>query len=148
MKNFITFAILILTFSSVHSYFIIDWDSDDQSGSLPQNIATYQTLKRAAETSNDPIEIEKFKVLSADLYKVDSVFSIFNRKYKIPKEPETPSNIDFDCYKYMINTYKTECFDMNEFDLPYMKYFAYSCQNNKKEDMSEFLNGICNIARK
>ena len=146
MKKLITFTILILTFSSVLNS-IIDWDSDEQSENLPQIIASYQSLKIIAEVSNDPVEIEKFKNLVADLQKVDRVFSIFNMKYKIPKEPET-SDIDFECYRFIINTYKNNCFDMNEFDLPYMKYFAYSCQNNKKEDMAEFLIGICNIARK
>ena len=152
MKKYFSFAILILLLSSVFnsrtSKFEIDIDFDERSQNLPQTIASFEAIKALAEKSNNPIELKEYQKLVEDLKKADTVFSIFNMKYKIPKDPETPSQINFDCYRYMINSYKSNCFNnLKEFDLPYMKYFAFSCKDNNKEEMADFLKGVCNVAK-
>ena len=145
MKIYFIFTIVMLVSKFLNSK-LIDFDFDEKTQNFSQTIASFRAIKNLAEKSNDPIQLEKLKSLVENLKKADAIFSIFNMKFNIPKNPETPFNIGYDCYRYVIETYKTTCLDLKEFDLPYMKFFAYGCQYNQKEDMAEFLKQTCKFA--
>lgn len=80
----------------------------------------------------------------------DSFFVKFNEKLNFIEE-KIPSliasEIDYECYKDIIDYLENECYGLNDYSLKYTKYLAYSCRNYSsnfiKNEIKEISEVVC-----
>ena len=53
---------------------------------------------------------------------------------------------DYDCYRYMVNSFETACGKFSDYSLKYAKFMAYTCNTKTEEEVQNIVNkfsGIC-----
>lgn len=51
------------------------------------------------------------------------------------KQKLKTSEINFKCYREVIDYYETTCLDYSEYAIQYYKYFSISCSNNNSNNL-------------
>jgi len=62
----------------------------------------------------------------------DALFEkLFPKHVEAVKSNTTPLPTDFDCYRSLVETFRSECAEITDYSMKYMKYFVAECEGMK-----------------
>jgi legumain len=103
-------------------------------------------LKEIAEMENSNDSYNAYMKELLLIKRSEKIFEDFRNKFSIKREESlnySTKNVDFNCYKNVVNTYYNSCGFDSERDGKYLDIFAYYCSNYESSKAIIYLKDVC-----
>lgn len=120
-----------------------DYLREAKKSAIDSRDVKLQYLLQKASTSNDSNDWVTYKQELAHIQRTDGIFNVFHEQFGI-EEGTVVNDIDFDCLRSGVETYKEVCANWGEYDLKYVRSIALACERNVTvEDIRVVFGKIC-----